>query len=131
MHREYDEIKNSLKNNPPSPPDINPSLISANPDYQAQPTTSSTCGADCPAQLTSPQSSYHHAMQLVQSVPLTTKPCYEGPGCVGPVTTATLTATSTNHNIYPSIPNSNMSGGTSIPCANNTTITVQQVVLST
>merc|ERR1711942_221555 len=36
MHREYNEIKNSLKNNSPPPPaeypDINPSLISADPD---------------------------------------------------------------------------------------------------
>ena len=136
MRREYDEIKNSLKNNPPPPPeypDINPSLISADPDHLARPTTSSTCGMDCPAQLTSPLSSYHHVVLPVQSVLLTDKPCYEGPGCVGPVTTATLTSTSSklNHSIYPSTPNSNMLGGASIPCAINTINTVKQVVLST
>ena len=134
MHREYNEIKNSLKNNSPPPPaeypDINPSLISADPDYQTQPTTSSTCGVDCPAEMTSPQSSYHHIMQ---SVPLTNQPCYEGPGCVGPVTAATQTPTSSKFNlsIYPSSPNRNMSSGTSIPCVNNSINTVQQVVLST
>ena len=62
MHREYEKLKNSLKNNPPPPPnysDSNPSLISAVPNYQAQPFTSSTCRVDCPAQLTGPQSYYH------------------------------------------------------------------------
>ena len=138
MHREYDKLKNSLKNNPPPPPnysDSNPSLISAVPNYQTQPVTSSTCRVDCPAQLTGPQCYYHQAAQPGQSVHLTSRPCLVSPSCVGPVTAAAAPTSITcsdkpNPSIILSSPSCDMACVTSMSGANNVIDTVYQVVPS-
>ena len=140
MHREYDKLQDALKNNPPPPPshsDNHPILFSAVPDYLAQPnTTSSTYSVDCRPRLASIQYHDHLVAQPSQSVPLTNKPCPDGPICVGPATAATAAPTSTtnidkfNHSISLPRPILNTTGEISISGVNNSNSSVQQVVLS-
>ena len=95
MHREYDRLKNSLKNSPPPTHSYNyPLFISVLPVHLAQLTTSTTSSEDYQAKLTSLQCHYHHVVQSVQSISLINKPCCEGPCCVCPATTATAAPTS-------------------------------------